>query len=71
MAAWHQERDGDSYVWGGSLVLVHELYLTPDAQSVSKWEVHMICGRKPTVEGVANLLSRREQRENVKHKTFG
>ncbi len=70
-AAWRQQRDGDSSVWGRSLVLVHGLYLTPDAQSVRKWWVHMLCGRKPTVEGVANLLSRREHRENAKHKTFG
>ncbi len=69
-AAWRQQRDRDSSVRGRSLVLVHGLYLTPDAQSVRKWGVTYAMWAEPTVEGVANLLSRREQRENAKHKNF-
>ncbi len=69
-AAWRQQRDGDSSVWGRSLVLVHGLYLTPDAQSVRKWGGAYAMWAETDSRGRGEFIIRREQREKAKHKNF-
>ncbi len=69
-AAWRQVRDDNGPEWERTLLLVHELYHIPDAQSARKWKEHMLYGQKPTTEGVEKLLFKKEMRENANTKLW-
>ncbi len=69
-AAWRQERDDKDPEWVHTLLLAHEVFHVPPAQTAAKWKQHMLYKRRPLAKGVEELFFQNETKENAHTKLW-